>query len=34
MDPTYQGLVFVCSDERLLEAAAAEGFSVLNPELP
>jgi len=34
MDPAHQGLVFVCSDERLLEAAVAEGFVVLNPELP
>jgi len=33
MDATYQGLVFVCSDERLLEAATAEGFTVLNPEI-
>ncbi len=33
MDAFYQGLVFVCSDERLSDAAAAEGFTILNPEL-
>jgi predicted nucleic acid-binding protein len=26
-------LTFVCTDERLIRAAQAEGFRVLNPEL-
>jgi predicted nucleic acid-binding protein len=33
METTYQSLIFVCSDERLLTAATAEGFRILNPEL-
>lgn len=33
MEASFEVMTFVCSDERLLEAATLEKFAILNPEI-